>query len=250
MSVSHARRIHIVHSDVRTRRRLHAQLVSLGYGARSFADGEGFIAGGLPECPDCLVLDCDLPDDGAPSLQLVAQHGDACVPVVFVADDADVGTAVRAMKAGAVDFLELPVPDEQLAEAVARATVLADAWRAEAARCARAHALVARLTPRERAVFELLLEGRLNKQIAGALDSREATVKVHRSRLIRKLEVRSLAELLDLGRQLEQDSVRVAMRMQGMAAATPRVGAEGRGVGDVARGTAPGGRRLFAEQSA
>jgi FixJ family two-component response regulator len=202
-----ARTLNIVHRVREVRRALGDRLQSMGYCVRAFASAEAFLSEGLPDRPDCVLLDSDLPDVNGQSLQQIVQHPTINVPVVFVAIDPQVTTAVRAMKDGAIDFLCMPVGADELATAVARAVQVADVWRDGEVRRSRARMLVARLTPRERAVFTLLLEGKLNKQIAGALESREATVKVHRSRLVRKLEVRSLAELLDLGRQLDRDAL-------------------------------------------
>lgn len=220
----HRRTIHIVSGNVLVCRELERLLRALGHAVDCFASAGNFLANGLPERPHCAVLDCDLPEDCVPSLQKIAQGQDVRIPVVVVAIDADVATAVRAMKAGAIDFLTLPVASDDLADAVARAALVADRWRGDEARRVRARALVERLTPRERAVFELLLEGKLNKQIAGALDSREATVKVHRSRLVRKLEVRSLAELLELGRHLGRTPFESGGATQRIPAAAPNAG--------------------------
>jgi FixJ family two-component response regulator len=220
----HPRTVHVVSGNVVVCRELERLLRALGHDVDCFASAGNFLANGMPERPHCAVLDCDLPEDCVPSLQKIAQGQDARIPVVVVAVDADVATAVRAMKAGAIDFLTLPVASDDLADAVARAALVADGWRVDEARRVRARALVERLTPRERAVFDLLLEGKLNKQIAGALDSREATVKVHRSRLVRKLEVRSLAELLELGRHLGRNPFEPERATQRIAAAAPNAG--------------------------
>jgi FixJ family two-component response regulator len=207
MSFTLPRTLYIVHGVREVRRALGERLQAFGYCVRAFASAEAFLSEGLPDRPDCVLLDSELPDVNGQSLQQLVQHPTVNVPVVFVAVDPQVATAVRAMKDGAIDFLCMPVGADELASATARAVAVADEWRRDEVRRSRARMLVARLTPREREVFTLLLEGKLNKQIAGALESREATVKVHRSRLVRKLEVRSLAELLELGRQLDRDAL-------------------------------------------
>lgn len=107
------------------------------------------------------------------------------------------------MKAGAFDFLMLPVAEPVLAELLERALQAADAWRTEFMLRTRATVLLQRLTPRERTIFAHIIRGERNKQIAATLQSQEATVKVHRSRLMRKLEARTLAELLHIGREVE-----------------------------------------------
>lgn len=196
--------VHLVSADCRARRLARLAVRRLGYRVQSFAGARAFLAQGLVQQPDCLVLDCALPDDAAPDVQWAAQHAPVRIPVVLMGDaKTSVYIAVQAMKSGAVDFLCAPVATAELEAAIASAVAVAGVWRAEDMRRTRANVLAARLTPRERAVFALVLEGRLNKQIAADLDSQEATIKVHRSRLMRKLEVRSLAELLAFGRELD-----------------------------------------------
>ncbi|MFO1413868.1 MAG: LuxR C-terminal-related transcriptional regulator [Burkholderiales bacterium] len=207
--------VHIVSADPRGRRLLRQMLYALGHAVRSFADAESFRDQGLGLRPDCVVLDSALPGEAALELQRLAQQAPVRMPVVFVAGaQASVTTAVQAMKRGAIDFLCGDVTSSDLSSAVDAAIAVADRWQAEDVRRIRAQALAGRLTPRERAVFALVLEGKLNKQIAAQLDSQEATVKVHRSRLMRKLEVRTLAELLDLGRALGQEHVAACLHLQ------------------------------------
>jgi FixJ family two-component response regulator len=205
--------VHVVSADPRARRLLRHMLRALGYEVQSFGDAHAFLAGGLARRPDCVVLDGALPGRMAPELQRAAQQATVRVPVVFFGDaQVDVATAVQAMKSGAIDFLCAPISPTDLGAAIASAVTVATQWQREDLRRRRAIVLADRLTPRERAVFALVLEGKLNKQIAALLDSQEATVKVHRSRLMRKLEVRSLAELLDLGRELDRDVLRQEAR--------------------------------------
>jgi len=204
---------HIVSADRRARRLARLVLRAAGYGVESFASAGHFLTQGVAQQPDCVVLDSALPHHAAPDVQWAAQHAAVRIPVVLIGDArTSVAMAVQAMKSGAVDFLCAPVASADLEAAVASAVAVAGVWRAEDMRRTRALVLVSRLTPRERAVFALVLEGRLNKQIAAELDSQEATVKVHRSRLMRKLEVRSLADLLALGRELDRDLLHADVR--------------------------------------
>lgn len=205
--------VHIVSADRRARRLARLVIRGLGYGVQSFAGAGEFLGQGVVLQPDCVVLDSALPGNASPEVQRAAQHAAVRIPVVLIGDArTSVAIAVQAMKSGAVDFLCAPVPTADLEAAVASAVAVAGVWRAEDMRRKRANVLAARLTPRERAVFALVLEGKLNKQIAAELDSQEATVKVHRSRLMRKLEVRSLAELLALGRELDRDLLHADVR--------------------------------------
>lgn len=196
----------IVDDDAAAGSGLARRLTQRGYQVRVFASAAAFLSFGPGECPDCLLLDAHRSDPSPFQLQMrLAQQGDA-VPVIFISTDGDVPMAVRAMKAGAIDFLTRPVSDEALMAAVARALAKADERRTVRVRRAWARELVDRLTPREREVFLHLLAGKRNKQIAGALASREATIKVHRSRLMRKLESRTLTELMNIGRELELET--------------------------------------------
>jgi len=205
--------VHVVSADRRARRLARSVIRGLGYSVQSFASGSDFLSQGVALHPDCVLLDSGLPGNAAPGVQWVAQHAAVRIPVVLIGDArTSVAIAVQAMKSGAVDFLCAPMPTSDLEAAVASAIAVASVWRAEDMRRKRASVLADRLTPRERAVFALVLEGKLNKQIAAALDSQEATVKVHRSRLMRKLEVRSLAELLALGREFDRDMLHAELR--------------------------------------
>jgi FixJ family two-component response regulator len=196
----------IVDDDAAAASGLARRLAQRGYQVHVFTSASAFLSFGPGECPDCLLLDADHSDPSPFQLQMrLAQQGDA-VPVIFISSDGDIPMAVRAMKAGAIDFLTKPVTEDALMAAVARALAKADERRTVRVRRAWARELVDRLTPREREVFLHLLAGKRNKQIAGALASREATIKVHRSRLMRKLESRTLTELMRIGRELELET--------------------------------------------
>ena len=161
-----------------------------------------FLARGLPARPDCVIAESVLADCGGVELQERTRAFDPTISVVFASGKADFRLIVRAMRAGAVDYLEKPVPERALLDAVARATERATALRAAEARRSSARERFGSLTPRERTILAQVLEGRLNKQIAATLECQEATVKVHRSRLMRKLGVRSLARLVQLAQDL------------------------------------------------
>ena len=176
-------------------------LGALGYRVASFRSGAEFLAYGVPGRPDCVITEATLRDDTGLDLQQRVLDRDPSISIAFASDQSDFRTIVRAMRAGAVDFLEMPVSAGELLAAVARAAERTAALRAAETRRSDHAELFARLTPRERAILSQVLEGRLNKQIAAMLGCKEATVKVHRSRLMRKLGVRSLARLVQLAHE-------------------------------------------------
>lgn len=196
--------VHLVDHDQATCAEWLGILSQAGYEARAFASAATFLEQGLPERPECVVAEFVLADMAGLELQ-ERMGGNGAIPIVFVSRSACIRSVVRAMKAGAVDFLQKPVRACALVDAVERAAKLADDRRVDELSRSRANELFSRLTPRERVIFAQVLQGRLNKQIAATLDCQEATVKVHRSRLMRKLEVRSVARLVHIGRALRID---------------------------------------------
>jgi len=149
--------------------------------------------------PDCLLLDLWLED--ATGLDLLPAIR---VPVVFLSADADVRASVQAMKAGAIDFLEKPVEDGPLLDAVIRAVARGRSWREARAVREEASSLLATLTPREREVFSLVALGKPNKRIAAELGTTEKTIKVHRGRVMAKLGAASVVDLVRLAQKIDQ----------------------------------------------
>lgn len=191
--------VYLVDPEPGGRDDLSTRLRELGYRVQPFASGAALLAGVRPQGPCCAVVDACLSGESPVRSfeQLAAAHRE--LPVVFVAAHGDLATAVDLMRRGAVDFLALPGDAALLRAAVERALARSAALIAERDRRAAASLRLARLTPRERQVLELLWAGQRNREIAVRLDSREATIKVHRSRLMRKLEARSLTEVVRLG---------------------------------------------------
>lgn len=163
-----------------------------------------WLADGIHARPACLVADAYGAD--VELLRRIAGF-DPTIRVVFAAADADIRLIVRVMRGGAVDYLQKPLCGVALLDAVSRAVILSGTDRAVLYRRSQAQERLDRLTPRERRVLVEVLEGRLNKQIAATLDCQEATIKVHRSRLMRKLGVSSLARLVHFVRDVEVDVV-------------------------------------------
>ena len=197
--------VHLVDPDADACSQWARMLTDAGYEIRSFASAGVFLARGLPARPDCVVAEAMLGKRGGLELQARMRELDPGVPVVFASAGADIRTIVHAMRAGAVDFLEKPVLGPALLDAVQRAVDKSCAFRAAEWRRTSSMERLGRLTPRERAIFAQVLQGRLNKQIAAALECQEATVKVHRSRLMRKLGVRSLVRLVQFGQDVGLD---------------------------------------------
>jgi FixJ family two-component response regulator len=193
-------------SDVRHCERVERALDGMGWNVQRFADVRALTDFAGRRGPACVVLELDLPHVGGLAAQAEIRQRLPHAAVVFVAERGDVWACVQAMRGGAIDFLQKPLDLRALREAVAYAeTVSRERWRLRLDE-ARAHERLARLTRRERAVLDLVIAGLRNKQIAHELESREATVKVHRSRLMRKLGARSLPDLLRFGRLLEVSS--------------------------------------------
>ena len=190
--------VYVVEDDASVRKGLVRVLEALGHAVEAHADGSSFLESVDPEAPSCVLLDACLP--GMPGLEVLASLRDRRIdiPVVFMTGNPE-STCVRAMKEGVVDFLLKPLHKDDLVSAIGTAHLLSVNRQRARNESLRAGELLARLTVRERQVLALVLEGRRNKEIAAALDSQEATVKVHRSRLMRKLGVRSVPDLVRIG---------------------------------------------------
>ena len=206
--------VFVVEHDAGSRAALCKCLTASGFAVRAFSSAESILERRPLKAPACVVLDYDLP--GVSGLELQRRLlDDSALSIVFVTGRGDVATVVEAMKGGAIDFLTKPVDTEQLVAAVTRG--LEQSARAEAER--RLHHVflerMDRLTPREREVATGLIRGLLNRQIAAALGTSEKTIKVHRARVMAKLEVASVAELVRL---VENSSRADVLMMIGSAA--------------------------------
>jgi FixJ family two-component response regulator len=194
--------IHIVDDDDSLRGAMQRLLMAAGYRVKAYASAGEFLLDPPGEAPGCLLLDLHMPGPSGLDLQqALARHG-VRLPVIFLTGHGDLATGIRAMKAGAVDFLTKPVESEPLLAAITRA-LEADAARS-AARGAEAElqARFAQLTAREREVLELVVAGRLNKQIADVLGIAERTVKAQRAQVMAKLGAANAAELGRIAAQL------------------------------------------------
>ncbi len=196
--------IHVIDDDESLRTALLRLLDAAGFSARGYASVGDFLLQPPPDGPGRVLLDVRLPGPSGLDLQAALQRQGNALPVVFLTGYADVATSVQAMKAGAVDFLTKPIQREALFEALQRALALDATEREARAQAAQLRAAFAALTPRERAVFDRVVAGQLNKQIAEALGIAERTVKLQRAQLMAKLGASSAAELGRLAERLQQ----------------------------------------------
>jgi FixJ family two-component response regulator len=186
----------IVDDDERIRTALQELMSSVGIDSAGFASTRELLDAQLPDRPGCLILDVRMPGSSGLDLQnRLAMNGDA-KPIIFLTGHGDIAMTVRAMKAGAVDFLTKPVRDQTLLDAVAAGIAKDIEQRASAQIVKQLAERLATLTPRERQVLRKVAHGRLNKQIAFDLGISEITVKLHRSNVMRKMEAGSVGELI------------------------------------------------------
>jgi FixJ family two-component response regulator len=188
--------VFLIDDDASVLTALSRLLREAGFDVEAFQSPSEFLLHDDTSTPGCAVLDVALGEwNGLEVQTALANKGDAR-PIIFITGQGDIATSVQAMKAGAVDFLTKPVRDEDLIEAVRRALERDRATREEEARLASVGERLASLTPREQEVLSSVVAGRLNKQIAAELGIAEKTVKVHRARVMAKMAVRSVAELV------------------------------------------------------
>lgn len=187
--------VHIVDDDDSMRTALIELLKVSGFAAIGYASTGEFLLDSLPDQHGCILLDVQLPGPSGLELQAALQRKGIALPIVFLTGHADVSSTVRAMKAGAVDFLEKPVDRDALLEALRRALEADLAQRDSVAAASRYRARLDLLTQKERSVFERVIAGMLNKQIAAELGVSLRTVKAHRSQMMQKLGVSTPAEL-------------------------------------------------------
>jgi FixJ family two-component response regulator len=195
--------VFLVDDDSSVRKALARLIRAAGYEVAPFASARQFLES-KPETAGvaCLVLDVRMPGVNGLELQEALQAAKIAIPIIFITGYGDIPMGVQAMKAGAVDFLPKPVCQETLLPAIEQALARAAGQRAEAAQLVDIRRRLESLTPREREVMALVVTGMLNKQIAWQLGTVEKTIKVHRSRVMEKMAVDSIAELVRLAEKV------------------------------------------------
>ena len=195
--------VHVVDDDTSFRTAIERRLKLAGYDVATYASAQGLLdAAPSEEQPGCILLDVRIPGLSGPELQSRLVASGSTLPIIFLTGHADTATTVRTIKAGAEDFLTKPVSSELLLDAIERALVRQDAVRSQRDRLDVFRTHLARLTQRERQVFDLIVRGKINKQIAYELGTTERTVKAHRHQVMEKMQVHSLAELVSIAERL------------------------------------------------
>lgn len=195
--------VHVVDDDASFRTAIERRLRLAGYDVATYSSAEELLER-LPrgEQPACLLLDVKIPGLSGPDLQSRLIEIGSTLPVIFVTGYADTATTVRTIKAGAEDFLTKPVSSEQLINAIERALARHNAAQGQRNKLSAFRALLSLLTPRERQVFDLIVRGKINKQIAHELGTTERTIKAHRHQVMEKMRVHSFAELVSIAERL------------------------------------------------
>jgi FixJ family two-component response regulator len=193
--------VFVVDDDARVRHALSSLLTSAGLEVAVFASASEFLNADKPDAPACLVLDLELPDIHGLELQKELVEREA-PPIVFITGHGDIPSSVKAMKAGAVEFLSKPFGDEELLRGIETAIALDRAERLRRSERVALNDRYERLTPREREVLTFVVAGAANKVTAGELGTSEITIGVHRGQIMRKMGARSLAELVRLADKL------------------------------------------------
>jgi FixJ family two-component response regulator len=195
--------VHIVDDDVSFHTAARQRLELAGYVVQIYSSAEQFFDQQRGDSRlGCLLVDVSLPGPNGPELQARLDEAGSTLPVVFISPYEDIQTVVQTIKAGAEDFLVKPVTSDVLLAAIERAIARHDVSRKLQSELNLLRALVATLTPRERQVYNLVIRGRINKQIAFELGATERTIKAHRQRVMEKMDVRSLPELVLIAKRL------------------------------------------------
>jgi FixJ family two-component response regulator len=195
--------VHVVDDDASFRIAIERRLKKAGYDVSTYGTAQQLLDR-LPgdDGPGCILLDVQIPGLTGPELQERLGQIGSVLPIVFLTGHGDIPTSVRTIKAGAEDFLTKPVSSEDLLDAIEKALAHHEALLSQRERLDAMRERIASLTPREREVFELVVRGKINKQIAFALGTTERTIKAHRHSVMEKMQVQSLAELVSIAERV------------------------------------------------
>jgi RNA polymerase sigma factor (sigma-70 family) len=200
--------VFVVYDDPSVRRAMKRLIGCVGLQVELYGSAQEFLASKLPNVPSCLVLDIRLPGTSGLSLQHQLAKANIQIPIIFITAHGDIPMTVRAMKAGALEFLTKPFRDQDLLDAIQQALEKDRARRHQDSEIAVLRERFESLSPREREVTAMVVSGMLNKQIAAQIGTAENTVKVHRSRAMEKMQASSLADLIKMIERLQVPSVR------------------------------------------
>ena len=207
MSSSNAT-IYVVDDDTSVRTALKRLIRSLGFTVETFDSAQAFLAREVYDGPACLILDIRMPGTSGIELQEKLVEAANQIPIIFITGHGNIQMSVKAMKAGALDFIEKPFEDQKLIDAIHTGIARSQQYRAEQSERSELLRRIDCLTPREYEVFMLVVSGNLNKQIGVELGMSEKTVKVHRGRVMKKMEATSLADLVKMAEKSKHSGIK------------------------------------------